>query len=164
MYYNVSEILEITSDKSNLVGIIIGSGIFGSFSAFILRYIDAENKKKATLYYPLFLACTAIIEVINENETIGMVNSKKQLVSSSKILDQIFYNHGSLIYLEGNNLDKLLKMKGLLDRNIQSFEDLSWKTLKDLLISKDFVEIKSNAADLLDLSQRNVKTLRTIQV
>jgi hypothetical protein len=100
MYFNTTEIIETVSGHSNMLSIIIGSGIFGSISTLILRYSDAENKKKATLYYPLFLACTAIIEVVTENEKLGMDNSKKQLISSSKTLDQIIYNHVVLYTLK----------------------------------------------------------------
>jgi hypothetical protein len=56
-------------------------------------------------------------------------------------------------------------MKAALDKNIQSLEDdISWKSLKDLLKGTEFIEIKNNATDLLSISQNNVKTLREIQV
>jgi hypothetical protein len=164
MYFNATEILETVSDQNNLISIIIGSGIFGSISTLVLRYFDTENKKKATLYYPLFLACTAIIEVVTEHEKLGMDYSIKQLISSSKTLDQIIYNHGSLIYLEGNDLQKLLQMKASIDRNIQFFEGISWKALKDLLKGQEFDEIKNDATYLLSISKNNVKTLREILV
>jgi hypothetical protein len=164
MYFNATEILKTVSDQSNLISIVIGSGIFGSISTIILRHFDANNKKKATLYYPLFLACTSIIEVVTEHEKLGMDYSEKQLISSSKTLDQIIYNHGSLIYLEGNDLQKLLQMKASIDRNIQFFEDISWKALKDLLKGPEFDEIKNDATYLLSISKNNVKTLREILV
>jgi hypothetical protein len=162
MYFNATEILKTVSDQSNLISIIIGSGIFGSLSTVILRNFDINNKKKATLYYPLFLACTSVIEVVTDHETLGMDNTKKQLISSSKILDQIIYNHGSLIYLEGDDLQKLLQMKAALDRNIQSFADISWKSLRDLLKSQEFSDIKNEATCLLSISKNNVKALRKI--
>lgn len=146
------------------LSIIIGSGLIGSISSLIFRYFDINNKKKATLYYPLFLSCIAIIEAVNESEKIGIDNSKKQLISSSKILDQIVYNHGSLIYLEGIDLQRLLKMKSDLDKNIQSFADITPRALKDLLKSAEFIEIKNNAIYLQSISKNNVKTLREILV
>ena len=164
MYFNATEIIETVSSQSNLLSIIIGSGIFGSISTLILRDLDAKNKKKATLYYPLFLACSAIIEVVDKHEKSGMDNSIKQLISSSKTLDQIIYNHGSLIYLKGADLQKLLQMKADLDRNIQYFEKITPKYLKDLLKGPEFIEIKNNANHLLSISKSNVKTLREIMV
>lgn len=164
MYFNVTEIIETVNGQSNLISILIGSGIIGSISSLTFRYFDISNKKKATLYYPLFLTCTAIIEAVNEYEKIGYDNSRKQLISSSKILDQIIYNHGSLIYLEGIDLQKLLQMKADLDRNIQSFADITPKGLKDLLKSTEFIEIENNAIYLLSVSKQNVKTLREILV
>ncbi|WP_440956411.1 hypothetical protein ACSAZK_05665 [Methanosarcina sp. Mfa9] len=164
MYFNATEIIETVSDQSNLISIIIGSGIFGSVSTLIFRHFDGINKKKATLYYPLFLACSAIIEVVTEYKILGPVNCEKQLISSSKTLDQIIYNHGSLIYLEGNDLRKLLQMKTSVDRNIQFFEDISWKSFEDMLKNKEFAEIKNDATYLLSISKNNVKTLREILV
>ena len=165
MYFNATEIIETVSDQSNLISIILGSGIFGSISTVIFRHFDVKNKKKATLYYPLFLACTALIEVVNEHEKLGMDFSEKQLISSSKTLDQIIYNHGSLIYLEGNDLQKLLQMKAAINRNMQYIEgEVSWKSLKDMLKSQEFDEIKNDATYLLTISKNNVKTLREILV
>lgn len=164
MYFNATEILETVSDQSNLISIIIGSGIFGFISSSVYRYLDTNNKKKATLYYPLFLACTAIIEVVTDHEKFGIDYSIKQLVSSSKTLDQIIYNHGSLIYLKGVDLQKLLQMKAAIDRNIPSFENSSRNSLKYMLKSQEFDEIKNDATYLLSVSKDNVKTLREIMV
>jgi hypothetical protein len=165
MYFNATEILKTVSDQNSLISIIIGSGIFGSISTLVLRHFDTENKKKATLYYPLFLACTAIIEVVNEHDKLGMDNTKKQLISSSKTLDQIIYNHGSLIYLKGTDLAELLRMKAAIDRNIQTFEEkISWNDLKNLIKNDDFYKIKANASHLLNVSKNNVKALRKTQV
>lgn len=162
MYFNATEIIETVSDQSNLVSIIIGSGIFGSIfgsiSTAILRHFDTNRKKKATLYYPLFLACTAIIEVVTEHEKLGMDYSIKQLISSSKTLDQIIYNHGSLIYLEGINLQTLLQMRVAINRNMQYIEgEISWNNLKNLLKSQEFDEIKDDATYLLSISKNKVK-------
>ncbi|MDY9927983.1 hypothetical protein [Methanosarcina sp.] len=165
MYFNATEILETVSDQSNLISIIIGSGVFGFISSSIYRYLDTNNKKKATLYYPLFLACTAIIEVVTEYEKLGMDYSIKQLISSSKTLDQIIYNHGSLIYLEGNDLQKLLQMKAAINRNMQYIEgEFTPNDLKNLLNSQELDEIKNDATYLLSISKNNVKALKKILV
>lgn len=165
MYFNATEILGTVSDQSNLISIIIGSGIFGSISTLVLRHFDTENKKKATLYYPLFLACTAIIEVVTEHEKLGIDYSIKQLISSSKTLDQIIYNHGSLIYLEGNDLQKLLQMKAAINRNMQYIEgDFTPNDFKNLLNSQELYEIKNDATYLLAISKNNVKALKKILV
>ncbi|PAV11865.1 hypothetical protein ASJ81_08650 [Methanosarcina spelaei] len=91
--------------------------------------------------------------------------SIKQLISSSKTLDQIIYNHGSLIYLEVNDLQKLLQMKAAINRNMQYIEgDFTPNDFKNLINSQELDEIKNDAIYLLSLSKNNVKALKKILV
>jgi len=153
------------SDLTSLLNLVIGSGIVGSILSLIQRHNDLQNKKKSILYYPLFLACSSIIKVVDEHEVLGKDYCRKQVISSSKTLDQIIFNHGSLIYLKKTDLGELLKMKAAIDRNIESFEkDTSWDDLKKLLEDHEFQNIKRAATHLYNESIDKEKGLLDIRV
>jgi len=149
----------------NWITLTASSGIIASvFSVGVNLYLrsqDEKERKRKMLYYPLFLACNGIIEVITNYKSLGEYRSKELFISNAKILDEITSNHG-MIYLEGKNLHEFLQMKKIIDENLRFFEVRDWGFLKDLLESKNFIEIKRYANNLYSLCQEEVKGLQRL--
>lgn len=83
-------------------------------------------------------------------------------MSNAKMLDEIYSNH-EMTYLEGENLHDFLKLKRVIDVNLEYFEKRNWEYLEeDLFKSKEFEELKASANNLLSVCQREVKELRNL--
>jgi len=147
------------------ITLTVSSGIIASaFSVavnFYVRSQDEKERKRKTLYYPLFLACKGIIEVTTNYESLGEVRSKELFISNAKMLDEIASNH-AMIYLEGKNLHEFLQMKNIIDQNLRFFETRNWAFLEDLFKNKNFKEIKQYANNLYYLCQEEVKELQNL--
>ncbi len=147
------------------VPLMVSSGIIASIVSVAydrhVRSQDEKERQKKMLYYPLFLACKGIIEVITNYKGLGNSRSRKLFMSNAKMLDEIYSNH-EMIYLEGENLHEFLKLKKVIDVNFQYFEIRNWEFLEDLFESEDFEEIKASANNLLSVCQREVEELRNL--
>ncbi len=119
--------------------------------------------RKATLYYPLFLACSGIIEVIKKYENLGESRSRNLFDSCAKTLDEIVYNHGSIIHLQNmEDMRTFLSMKSAIDEKIEVFKQRNWTSLKEMFKSNKFKDIESSARALLSRCSREEKSLRKL--
>lgn len=162
MTSNATEIVSIMGNSIDMFKLVIGSGIVGAIFTLIIRYFDTENKKKATLYYPLYMACNGIIKVIKNHDSLGSDQGVYLFLSSAKTLNEIVFNSGSVIYLKGDSLKQLLSMKSDIDEHIQLFETRSWEFLEDRLEDSAFQNIAIYAESLKELCQNNVKDLSVL--
>lgn len=141
------------------------SGIIASvFSVAVNSYVRSryeKERKRKMLYYPLFLACEGIIEVVTNYKNLGDFRSRKLFMSNAKMLDEMYSNH-EMVYLEGEDLHEFLKLKKAIDVNFEYFEKRNWEYLEDLFENKEFEEIKASANNLLSICQREVKELRNL--
>lgn len=147
------------------ITLTVSSGIIASvFSVavnFYVRSQDEKERKRKMLYYPLFLACQGIIEVVTNYKSLGEDRSKELFISNAKMLDEIASSH-AMIYLEGKNLHEFLQMKNIIDQNLRFFKTRNWVFLEDLFKSKNFKEIKQYANNLCSLCQEKVKELHNL--
>lgn len=128
---------EWLSISIGIAGLVIG--IAGFLYGAYIRFNDRKNMKEATLYYPLFLACRGILEVIEDYETLGVNRSRDLFISSSNTLDAIVFKHGSIIHLGTvNDVRAFLFMKKKIDEQIKFVETQNWASLKDKFKSKEF--------------------------
>lgn len=144
------------------ITLTVSSGIIASaFSVavnFYVRAQDEKERKKKMLYYPLFLACKGITEVITNYKSLGEYRSKEIFVSNAKMLDEISFNEG-IIYLEGKNLHEFLQMKNIIDENLRSIESRNLGFLENLFENNNFRNVKNYANNLCSLCQEEVKEL-----
>jgi len=162
MGVNTTDIAINSGNPIDLISLIVGSGIIGIIFSLVIRHYDNESKKKATLYYPLYLSCSGIVNVITNHKRLDPDQGKMLFISSSKTLDDILFNHGSVIYLEGNYLNELLSMKSAIDANLKIFQTHSWELLEEKFEKKEFQAIKSQAKSLINLCKNNVKNLKDL--
>jgi len=66
-------------------------GIVGALFGIYIWLYDRANARKATLYFPLFLACRGIIEIIKDPEKLGDDRSRNLFASCARTLDEIVY-------------------------------------------------------------------------
>ncbi len=119
--------------------------------------------RKATLYFPLFLACRGIVDVINNYENLGEERSRNLFASSAKTLDEIVYNHGSLIHLQNvEDMRTFLFLKRAIDEKLELIGKHNWIALKDMFNSNEFKEIESSAKALILRCGKEVKSLRKL--
>lgn len=146
----------------NWLSTIIG-GIIGAIFSICVWFYERENAKKATLYYPLFLACRDIIEIIKNPESMGEERSRSLYASCAKTLDEIVYTHGSIINLKkGEDLNAFLSMKRTIDGNLEFIEKKHWTALKDKFNSKEFKEVERYAKVLISRCKEEVKDFKKI--
>jgi uncharacterized protein YqgQ len=116
--------------------------------------------KKATLYYPLFFACQGIIDVINNFEILGEARSRSLFASCAKALDDIIYEHGSIIYLKNaEETGRLLAIKREMDIKLELVEKHNWIALKDIFKNDEFKKIEKDARTLIDICGNEEKIL-----
>lgn len=165
MAWNATEIgVALGESISWLSGII---GIVGSMLAIIsARYWfrDRKNARKATLYFPLYLACRGIIDLVKDNNAVGVDRSKDLLASCARTLDDIVYTHGSIIHLkEVCDLNNFIDMKKAVDETLGFVEGgRSRDELETKFASPEFKKVKNYAESLLLKCKEEVKILREL--
>jgi uncharacterized membrane protein YeaQ/YmgE (transglycosylase-associated protein family) len=145
----------------NWSSIIIG--IVGALFGIYIWFYDRKNTRKATLYFPLFLACRGIIKIIKDHETLDDDRSKNLFASCARTLDEIVYKHGSIIHLKRvDDLSIFLSLKNAIDENIDFVEKESWANLKKKFKSYEFEEVGSYANTLLSRCKKEVKEIKDL--
>lgn len=163
MNLNSSEFAANLGESVNWISLIIGIAV-GLFGIYIWFY-ERKNTRKSTLYFPLFLACQGIVDVINKYEDLGEVKSRNIFASCAKTLDEIVYTHGSLIYLKRvNDLFIFLLLKRAIDEHREFIEKQHWIALKEMFRSKEFKKIESQANALTTRCKEEVKILKELPV
>ena len=138
-------------------------GIVGALFGIYIWFYNRANARKATLYFPLFLACRGIIEIIKNHETLGYDRSRNLLASCASTLDEIIYKHGSIIYLKKlDDLSIFLSLKEAIDVNIVFAEKKSWYDLKKKFKSDEFKEVERYANTLLSRCKEEVKEIKEL--
>jgi len=136
-------------------------GLAGGILGIYVWFYERENLKKSTLFYPLYLACQGILDILeNQNyEKLGEERSRNLFASCAKTLDEITYNHGSIIYLKNDDLRIFLDLKKAVDEKLEVFPKHNWLTLKDMFKNNEFKEIESGAKALLLRCSEEEKSL-----
>ena len=154
----------VTLEKTiNWPSIILGIGgpLVAVFTVCRWLY-DRNNARKATLYFPLFLACRGIIGIIKDHEKLGDDRSRNLFASCARTLDEIVYKHGSIIHLKRvDDLSTFLSLKDAIDENIGFVEKRGWGVLKSKF-SDEFKEVESYANTLLSRCKEEVKELKKL--
>ena len=148
---------------SIILGIVGALGVL--FSVYIWFY-DRKNARKATLYFPLFLACRGIIGIIKDHEKLGDDRSRNLFASCARTLDEIVYKHGSIIHLKRvDDMSTFLSLKEAIDENLEFIKDKerSWEYVKDRFRSKEFEKVKSCANTLLSRCKEEVKIIKKLE-
>jgi len=158
---NTTELALNMGGSINWVSTLIGiTGVI--FGIYIWLY-DRNNMKKTTLYFPLFMTCYRIIDIIENYETLGEEHSRNLFASSAKTLDEIIYTHGSVIHLKRtDDLRIFLKMKKAIDENLEFIEKRNWLALQDRFKSDEFKDIKIYAEDLMKRCKAEVKEFKEL--
>jgi predicted membrane channel-forming protein YqfA (hemolysin III family) len=148
-------------ESINWFSVIIG--IAGALFGIYIWFYDRKNARKATLYFPLFLACRGVIELIKNHETLGEDRSRNLFASIAKTLDDVVYTHGSIIHLEKvDDLRIFLSLKKAIDENLEFIEQRNWAALKDKFKSEELKEVKSYATFLLARCEEEVKEIKEL--
>lgn len=158
MDFNATEFAVTLGESIDWTSTIIGiaGGVFGIY----IWFYDRKNMKKATLYYPLFFACQGIVDVINNFEILGETHSRSLFASCAKTLDDIIYEHGSIIYLKNaEDMDRLLSIKREMDIKLELVEKHNWIALKDIFKNDEFKKIEKDARILIDICGNEEKIL-----
>ncbi|HEY9246494.1 MAG TPA: hypothetical protein VIO11_06575 [Candidatus Methanoperedens sp.] len=152
-------------DLSTIIGLAGGIiGILGTLSGAYIWFVDRKNMKKATLYYPLYLACDGITYVIKNYRKLGAERSKDIFASSAKILDDIVYTHGSLVHLKNTeDLRTFLFMKKSIDEKFILIKESNLVILENMFDGQEFKEIDSNANALISICCKEVKGLKRVK-
>ena len=153
--------LEKTINWSSIIlGIVGALGVL--FSVYIWFY-DRKNARKATLYFPLFLACRGIIGIIKDHEKLGDDRSRHLFASCARTLDEIVYKHGSIIHLKRvDDLSTFLSLKEAIDENIEFIKERNWAALKDRFRSNELKEVETYANILLSRCKEEVKVINKL--
>ena len=156
----------VTLEKTiNWPSIILGIavGIAGLGLNIYIWFYNRANARKATLYFPLFLACRGIIEIIKDHEKLGDDRSRNRFASCASTLDEIVYKHGSIIYLKKvDDLSTFLSLKEAIDVNLKFVEKRGWDVLKSKFKSDEFKEVESYANTLLSRCKEEVKEIKEL--
>ena len=162
LYELTAEEFAVTLGKSiNWLSIIIG--ITGALFGIYIWFYDRANARKATLYFPLFLACSGIIEIIEGYEKLGDVRSRNLFASCASTLDEIVYRHGSIIHFKRvDDLSTFLSLKKAIDENLEFIKQRNWAALKDKFKSKELKEVESYANTLLSRCKEEVKEIKEL--
>ena len=158
MVFNATEFAVTLGESINWTSTIIGmaAGVFGMY----IWLIDRKNMKKATLYFPLFFACQGIIDVINNFGILGEARSRILFASCAKTLDDIIYEHGSIIYLKNaEDTGLLLSIKREMDIKLDLVEKHNWIALKDMFKNDEFKNIEKDARNLIEMCGNKEKIL-----
>ena len=161
MLGNITEFAVVLGATINWLSAIIG--VSGALFGIYIWFYDRENKKKATLYFPLFLACSGIIEAIKNHENLGEERTRDIFASCARTLDEIVYSHGSIIYLKkDDDLSRFLSLKKDIDMNLKRFEQHNWIALKGMFKGEEFKEIEKSANALMIRCSEEVKSLKKL--
>lgn len=161
MDFNATEFAVTLGESINWTSTIIGIAV-GIFGIYIWFY-DRKNMRKATLYFPLFLACRGIIDIMKDTDALGEIRCRNLFASCAKTLDEIVYTHGSIIHLEKvNDLKIFLSMKKGIDENLEFIQGRSWSAMKDKFKSEELREVENNAKTLLLRCKEEVKDIRDL--
>ncbi|MCZ7384773.1 MAG: hypothetical protein O8C67_00505 [Candidatus Methanoperedens sp.] len=149
---------------STIVGIVGGViGILGAASGAYIWFVDRKNMRKATLYYPLYLACRGITEILKDPNALGEDRCRALFASCAKTLDEIVYTNGSIIHLKRvNDLNMFLSMKKSIDENLEFIKTKHWTNLIEKFKSKEFTKVKDYAEVLLLRCKEEVKEFKKI--
>lgn len=150
---------------STIIGIVGAvSGIAGAFFGIYIWIYDRKNMKRATLYFPLFLACSDIIKVIKKPHDLGEEQCRKHLENSAKTLDEIVYSHGSIVNLKrADDLQAFISIKKVFDERLDIIMKQHWDILTDTLKSNLFIEMKNNAETLLKTCKDEINELKELK-
>lgn len=160
-YMNTTELAVNMGGSINWASTFIG--ITGVLFGIYIWFYDRKNMKKTTLYFPLFMTCYRIIDIIENYKTLGEEHSRNLFVSSAKTLDEIIYIHGSVIHLKRtDDLRTFLKMKKAIDENLEFIEKRNWLALQDRFKSNEFKDIKICAEDLKKRCEAEVKKFKEL--
>lgn len=168
MNLNVTELAVNMWDSINWVSAFIGIigasvGIAGAIFGIYIWFYDRWIMKKTTLYFPLFMACYRIIDVIENHEILGEEHSRNLFILITKTLDEVIYTHGSAIHLKStDDLRTFLKMKQAIDENLEFIEQRHWLALQDRFKSDEFKNIRSYAEELLKRCREEVKEFKEL--
>ncbi|NQE45809.1 hypothetical protein C5S31_07295 [ANME-1 cluster archaeon GoMg2] len=162
LYELATKEFAVTLGKTiNWLSIFIG--IVGVLFGIYIWFYDRANARKATLYFPLFLACRGIIEIIKDHEKLGDVRSRHLFASCASTLDEIVYKHGSIIHLKRvDDLSTFLSLKKAIDENLEFIKERNWAALKDRFKSNEFEEVVSHANTLLSRCKEEVKEINKL--
>ena len=146
---------------SIIIGIVVG--IAGLGLNICVWFYNRANARKATLYFPLFLACRGIIEIIKDHEKLGDDRSRNLFASCARTLDEIVYRYGSIIHLKRvDDLSTFLSLKKAIDENIEFIEQRNWAALKDRFKSNELKEVETYANTLLSRCKEEVKDINKL--
>ena len=132
--------------------------IFGIIGWSFRIYYDAKKASKVKLYYPLYISCSGILDVIEKYNEYGKEQVKNLFKSCSKILDDITYTYGTIIYFKNDeHFRKFLRMKQLFDQYLLITQTKHWNYVTDKF-EKDteFGEMEQHAKDLLDVCVKKI--------
>lgn len=162
MNLDIKEFAKALGETINWVSTIMG--IAGALFGIYIWFYDRKNTRKATLYFPLFLVCRGITEIIKSHETLGEDRSRNLFTSCAKTLDEIVYTHGSIIHLKRvEDLQTFLSLKKIIDENVEFVEKRNWAALKDRFKSNELKELESYANTLLSRCKEEVKDIKELQ-
>ena len=171
MNWSITEFAVTPGESINWLSIIIGLigligtiiGIIGVLFGVYIRFYDRKDMRKATLYFPLFLACRGIVEIVEDYDTLGEDCSRNLFASCAKTLDEIVYTHGSIIHLKrADDLDAFLSLKKAIDENLEFIEQRNWVALKSRFKSDEFKKAKGCAEILLSSCKEEVKDIKEL--
>ena len=95
MSFNFTEFSVNTAASINWLSpmIVISAALFGIY----IWFYERKHMREVTLYFPLFMTCNGIMDVIKNYDTLGEDHSRNLFISSARTLDEIIYTHGSII-------------------------------------------------------------------
>jgi len=93
----IPPITEIVYEKIDFIG-----GLLIGASMSIYSWYERKKKLRATLYYPLWLACHNVLLLFDKIDVYwdDGPNGKRLFNSAVKPLNDIMYNYGTAMYLE----------------------------------------------------------------
>jgi len=134
--------------------------IFGIIGWSFRIYYDAKKASKVKLYYPLYISCSGMLDVIEKYNEYGEKQVKNLFKSCSKILDDITYTYGTIIYFKNDeHFRKFLRMKQLFDQYLLITQTKHWDSVKGTFKKEkdtEFGEMKQHAKDLLDVCVKRI--------
>lgn len=158
----MSTIIGIAGAVFGIAGAVFG--IAGAVFGIYIWFYDRKNMRKATLYFPLFLACSDIIKVIKKPYDLGEEQCRKHLENSAKTLDEIVYSHGSIVNLKrADDLQAFISIKKVFDERLDIIMNQHWDILTDTLKSNLFMEMKNNAETLLKTCKNEINELKELK-
>ena len=163
MSLNFTELSVNTAESINWLSPIIG--ISAALFAIYIWFYDRKNMREVTLYFPLFMTCHGIMDVIKNYDTLGEDHSRNLFISSARNLDEIIYTHGSIIHLKRvDDLRNFFDLKKAIDENLEFINTRSWPALVEKFESDEFKKIESYSMALLKRCTEEVKIFEELQV